>query len=236
VSPQLPRLRQAVIAARDLDAVAGRLRQQLGLGEPFADEGVGYFGLHNAVFAAGDTFLEVVSPTRDGTAAGRLIDRRGGDCGYMLMLQVEDLAGARERARSAGIREVFEVTLPDIEEVHLHPADMRGAIVSLSAPKPAGAWRWGGPDWERRSAPVKVIGATVAVADPEAVEARWRTIAGGLGGISFVQDDAEPGLVEVAVTDGAVTDGAVTDGASSDRDPVEIGGVRFVFAADQEER
>jgi Glyoxalase-like domain len=217
VSAQLPRLRQAVIAAGDLDAVAGRLRAELGLNEPFADEGVGYFGLHNAVFAAADTFLEVVSPTRDGTAAGRLIERRGGDCGYMLMLQVDDVAAARDRARAAGVREVFEVTLPDIDEVHLHPADMRGAIVSVSAPQPPGAWRWGGPDWEQRAAPVQVVGATVAVADPDAVAARWREIAGGLGGIRFVQDDAERGLVEITVSDGG-------------RDPVEIGGVRFVFA------
>ncbi len=225
MSPQLPRLRQAVLAARDLDAVAGELRAQLGLRDPYNDPGVGYFGLHNAVFAAGDTFLEVVSPTRADTAAGRLIDRRGGDCGYMLMLQVEDLAAARERAKAAGIREVFEVALPDIEEVHLHPADMRGAIVSLSAPHPPGAWRWGGSDWEQRSAPVSLAGATVAVADPDTVAARWREIAGGLNGIRFVQDDAEPGLVEISVS----------NGGDRGRDPVEIGGVTFVFA-DQEER
>ncbi len=224
MSPPLPRLRQAVIAAPDLDAVGGKLRAELGLGEPFADEGVGYFGLQNAVFAAGDTFIEVVSPVRPDTAAGRLIERRGGDCGYMLMLQVDDLAAARSRAGAAGIREVFEVKLPDIEEVHLHPADMRGAIVSLSAPQPPEAWRWGGPGWEHRSAPVRVTGATVAVADPDAVAARWREIAGGLGGIRFEQDDAEPGLVEIAV--------ATELGA---HDPIQIGGVRFVFA-EQEER
>src|SRR5205085_6906235 len=107
----LPRLRQAVLAARDLDAVAGLLKTELGLGEPFADPGVEYFGLRNAVFALGDTFLEVVSPLRSGTSAGRLLERRGGDCGYMLMFQVPDLAAARERARAAGIREVFEVAV-----------------------------------------------------------------------------------------------------------------------------
>src|SRR5437588_1233618 len=148
----LPRLRQAVLAARDLDAVADQLRRTLGLQEPYADPGVEYFGLRNAVFALGDTFLEVVSPIRPDTAAGRLIERRGGDCGYMLMFQVEDLAAARERARAEGIREVFEVSLEDMSEVHLHPADMRGAIVSLSRPEPPESWRWGGPGWQDRSA------------------------------------------------------------------------------------
>ena len=56
------RLRQVVLVARDLEAVAGALRQPLGLGAPFHDEGVGHFGLRNAVMALGDTFVEVVSP------------------------------------------------------------------------------------------------------------------------------------------------------------------------------
>src|SRR5205085_5102920 len=102
-----------VLAVRDLDAVTDQLRRVLGLQEPYADPGVEYFGLRNAVFALGDTFLEVVSPIRPDTAAGRLIERRGGDCGYMLMFQVEDLAGARARARGQAVREVFEVSLED---------------------------------------------------------------------------------------------------------------------------
>ena len=57
------RLRQAVLAAADLDGVANELREVLGLGEPFADPGVAAFGLQNAVFALGDRFLEVVSPS-----------------------------------------------------------------------------------------------------------------------------------------------------------------------------
>jgi Glyoxalase-like domain len=174
----LPRLRQAVVAARDLDVVAGELRERLRLNEPFADPGVGHFGLRNAVFALGDTFLEVVSPVREDTAAGRLIERRGGDCGYMLMFQVEDLAARRERVRELGIREVFEVSLDDMVEVHLHPVDIRGAIVALSQPTPPGAWRWGGPDWESRSAAAVVAGAGVEVPERGPTANRWETLLG----------------------------------------------------------
>jgi hypothetical protein len=219
------RLRQAVLAARDLDAVAGRLRAELGLGEPYADPGVGYFGLRNAVFALGDTFLEVVSPREPGTAAGRMLDRRGGDCGYMLMFQLDDLGAARERARERGVREVFEVSRDEIEEVHLHPADVRGAIVSLSAPRPPDAWCWGGPDWKARSVPLRVAGATVAVADPVAVADRWAAIIGAppsLAGIRFAADEAERGPIEVVLV-------------GADRGPLEAGGVRFRFEPDEEE-
>jgi hypothetical protein len=197
------RVRQAVLAARQLEPVARRLRLELGLGEPFRDPGIDHFGLRNAVFALGDTFLEVVAPVRPDAAAARLIERHGADaCGYMVMFQVDDLAAARKRARTAGVREVFEVSLDEIEEVHLHPADMRGAIVSLTAPRPPEAWRWGGPDWEKRSAPLLVAGVTIAVRDPEATAARWGEVIGALPGVQFIADEAERGLVEIELQGG----------------------------------
>ncbi len=195
---RVPRLRQAVIAVGDLDPAVALLRAA-GLGEPFADPAVSYFGLRNAVFAIGDTFLELVSPIDEGTAAGRLIERRGGDCGYMAMLQVDDAAAARDRAAALGIREVFEVELDDITEAHLHPAEIGGAIVSVSEPRPAASWRWGGPEWERRSVPGAVRGLTVAVADPEATGERWRQVAGGELPIDFTADEASPGIVAITL-------------------------------------
>jgi hypothetical protein len=216
VTAGLPRLRQAVIAARSLEPVVEALRSSLGLGAPYADPGVGRFGLRNAVFALGDTFLEVVSPVQDGTAAGRQLERRGGDCGYMLMFQVPDVAAARARATDAGVREVFEVSLPEMAEVHLHPGDMRGAIVSLSQPRPPESWVWGGPDWPERSATaVSIAGATVAVRDADAVGERWRHVVGGSAGVAVVGDSEDRGLVEVRL-------------AGAGGEPFTVGGVRFV--------
>ncbi len=193
------RLRQAVIAARELDPALERLRRDFGLGEPFADPAVAYFGLRNAVFAIGDTFLEVVSPIKPDTSAGRLLERRGGDCGYMAMFQVDDFTAARERARGLGVREVFEVAFDDIAEAHLHPADMRGAIVSISQPDPAPSWRWAGPNWERRSVPGRVAEVTVGVADPAATAERWASVIGATPGVEFVADEAEPGIVAIRI-------------------------------------
>jgi hypothetical protein len=196
----LPRLRQAVVAASDLDAVAGELRERLKLGEPFADPGVGYFGLRNAVFALDDTFLEVVSPTQPDTAAGRLIERRGGDCGYMLMFQVQDLARQRAQVKELGIREVFEVSLDDMAEVHLHPADIRGAIVALSEPRPPESWRWGGPDWTGRSAARSISGAGVEIGDADSTAERWSRVLGDAPeavGVRLTEGDR--GLTEIVI-------------------------------------
>src|SRR5688500_16875665 len=174
------RLRQAVLVATDLEPVSAALRAELNLGDPYADPGVGAFGLHNAVYAIGDTFLEVVSPTRPDTTAGRYLERRG-DGGYMVIFQLEDLDAARARAAAMGIRTVWQVDLPDISGTHLHPADTRGAIVSLDRASPQESWRWGGPDWTERSgegAPGELRGVTVAVNEPERVAALWAEFLG----------------------------------------------------------
>jgi len=174
------RLRQAVLVARDLGSVSQRLRSELGLGEPFADPGVGTFGLHNAVYAIGDGFLEVISPNQPDTAAGRYLDGRG-DGGYMVIFQLADLDAARVRAAAMGVRVVWQLDLPDISGTHLHPADTRGAIVSLDRADPPGSWRWGGPDWTGRAgqgADGRLRGVTVAVNDPEATAARWGELLG----------------------------------------------------------
>lgn len=50
------RLRQAVLAARDLEATKAMLESH-GLREPFRDPGVKEFGLDNAVYPVGDAAL-----------------------------------------------------------------------------------------------------------------------------------------------------------------------------------
>ena len=178
-----------------------QLRDEFGLGEPYRDPAVAYFGLENAVFAIGDTFLEVISPVGDeagAQTAARQLERSGGAvCGYMAMVQVDDVVAARERVRAAQVREVFEVEFDDIAEVHLHPADMR-AIVALSEPRPPESWRWGGEGWSERSVPGEVTSLTVAVADPAAMAARWESAAGGhIPGLSFEADQRSPGIIEI---------------------------------------
>ncbi|HVP30760.1 MAG TPA: VOC family protein [Myxococcota bacterium] len=174
-------LRQIALVARSLEPTVSELRGALDLPEPFADPGVGEFGLVNAVLPVGDAFLEVVSPVRADATAARYLARRGGDGGYMVILQTDDLAADRKRLDGLGVRVVWSVTLRDVASVHLHPRDLPGAIVSLDEPVPAGSWRWGGPGWEtkRRSARVEdIVGAEIQSADPGALAARWRQVLG----------------------------------------------------------
>lgn len=229
----LPRLRQVVLAATDLPTVAARLEADLGLAAPFHDAGVGHFGLHNAVYAVGDTFIEIVSPVRDGTAAGRYLERRGGDCGYMVMFQVDDVAATRARIADLGVRVVWDTAHDDIVDLHLHPKDVPGAIVALDVVDPPGSWRWGGPAWTARvpdHGPGGVVGLTVAAVDPQATARRWAevlglaaptepalTLAGGAQQVRFVEaaGQADEGVIGATVAVAGATG------------PVDVGGVRI---------
>jgi hypothetical protein len=231
------RLRQAVLVAAELEPVASALRSTLALGEPFRDPGVGEFGLTNAVFALGDCFLEVIAPRQPDTAAGRYLARHGGDGGYMVLFDVEDLEGARDRAERLGVRVVWRVDLPDISGTHLHPADMRGAIVSLDRSDPYGTWRWGGPEWTGQvgeGAPGRLAAVTIAVDDPAAVAARWGEVLGvpvagdqqpllaldgGKVGFEPAADERGEGLVEIAVE--------LAPGWGRRSEAIEMGGVRL---------
>jgi len=228
------RLRQAVIVAAELEPVAGALGGALDLEEPFRDPGVGEFGLENVVFALGDCFLEVISPKQPGTAAGRWLERHGGDGGYMVLFDLEGLEGARERAERLGVRVVWRIDLPDISGTHLHPADMRGAIVSLDRSDPYGSWRWGGPGWTGRTgegAAGHLAGITVAVEDPAAVSARWGEVLGVpvIGGQRPVLelDGGEVRFERVADERGERIVEFAVERSRGESEAIEVGGVRL---------
>jgi hypothetical protein len=229
----LPRLRQVVLAARKLEPVAASLETALGVRDPFYDEGVGHFGLRNAVYALGDTFVEIVSPQQPDTSAGRYLDRRGGDSGYMVMFEVADAVATRHRLTDLGVRTIWESEHDDITDLHLHPKDVAGAIVALDVTTPVGSWRWAGPGWVGAVpafGPGGITGLTVAAVEPEETAARWAAVVGvavGSGGavplaggaqlMHFVSvaDRAGEGIVGVEV---------VTDAGAGGCD---IAGVRF---------
>ncbi len=170
------RLRQVALVAHDLDAVVTELCERLGLTVCFSDPGVGAFGLRNALMMIGDQFLEVVSPTQEGTTAGRLLDKRGGDGGYMAIYEIDDLDERERHLGEHGVRIVWRGDFPAIRGRHLHPADVGGAIVSIDQPNPNGAWLWGGPDWvahQDTSVVTAIAGITIGAADPAAMRERW---------------------------------------------------------------
>ena len=253
------RLRQLALVAERLDPVVEDLRAVLGLGDGFADPGVGVFGLHNAVLPVGDTFLEVVTPLERGpaTAGGRFLERRGGDGGYMVILQVgadrRRLDAARAAAESARVRRVWDIDTEAAKAFHLHPRDVGGAILSLDWMATEDDWLWAGPAWRsnvRTDRTRRITGCALGSVDPERTCALWSELCGLAperdgrtlcledgSRIRFLLPDPEPGpgLAEV---DLAMADCAAALAAARSRGlatgPVHavVGGTRFNLLAD----
>ena len=92
------RLRQICLLARDLEWTAGVLSAAFDAPVVFRDPGMAAEGdLTNTHIRLGDSFLETVSPSDHAWAVSttqtRLLERNG-DCGYMAIVQVPDVAAA----------------------------------------------------------------------------------------------------------------------------------------------
>jgi hypothetical protein len=178
------RLRQICLVAADLQAVETRIVDTLGVPVCYRDPGVGKYGLHNALFALGGTFLEVVAPTRADTAAGRYLQRRHGDGGYMFIVDVDDVGPWRTLYRELGVRIVEDIDRTGeggrSQALHLHPRDTGGCILSVDQHSGGadmfGEYLWAGPDWRSGLADgpfLRIEGADIQTADPEGLSHRW---------------------------------------------------------------
>lgn len=177
------RMRQICLVAEDLDMIEGHLRGVFGLEVCHRDPGVGQFGLHNFLMPIGNSFLEVVSPMVPGTAGGRYLRRRGGDGGYMVIMQCDDIASRRAHVNDLGIRLVLDSANDQTDGIQLHPRDVPGAIAELrwnvGDDDPAGPWNPAGDHWlpaRRESVITAMTAAELQSGDPVAMAARWSEV------------------------------------------------------------
>jgi hypothetical protein len=235
------RLRQIALVARELEPVERALTKALGAEVCYRDPGVSKYGLHNALWALGGTFLEVVAPTQPDTAAGRYLDRRKGDGGYMYIVDCEDLEARRTHLQASGVRLVEDLVSGDAElkaeALHLHPRDTGGCLLSVDRHGPdrglMGSYRWAGDAWRGKARrDVAIAGATMQCNDPAATAARWsellqRPARASDGGYEMALDNAHARFVALMDDRGeGLCEVSLVSVASGLRD-FDIGGVRF---------
>jgi len=231
------RLRQIALVAEDLRAVEAPICQSLGVEVCYRDPGLELFGLRHGLYPIGDHLLEIVSPAKEGTTAGRYLERRGGDGGYMVIVQADDLEAERARLDATGIRIAFEAKAKEIQGLHLHPKDVGGAILSIVQAWPPESWAWAGKDWtyhRREDVVSDLVGVSIQAEDPAAMAASWSRALG----LPIEPDAGDPviSLADAAIRFVPATDGR-GDGLASaalvatDRErageTVEVCGFRF---------
>lgn len=250
-------LRQICLVAENLRPVLDDFKAIFDIDVCFVDDGVATFGLENALMPIGTDFIEVVAPTKEGTSAGRYLDRRGGDGGYMVITaahskEIQD--EVRSRAAENNVRVAWEREHGSGNFMQLHPGDMGGSFFEVDNPKPfepTGFWPpVGGRGWEDKvnlSRVKKINAVELQSDDPLAMAARWASISGydlsrddknqpcfdfENAHIRFVEarDGRGPGLggLDIEVADkSAILEAAKSRGREHVGDQVVICGTRF---------
>lgn len=179
------RLRQIALVSDDCDRVAGDLEKVFGVKVAFRDPDIIHYGLRNVVIPMGQDFIEVVEPVQDDASAGRYLARRGGEGGYMVILQAEDAIAHRERLTALGAAIVDVLDNDRHECTHFHPAVFGGVLASIDSAPHIDNWKerfsdWFpvGQDWRDKIAPgIRGIAAIdLKSEDKQALAERWGTL------------------------------------------------------------
>lgn len=177
------KIRQIALVANKLAPIVEDMHEVLGLEVGFRDPGVKVFGLENALFPVGNQFIEVVSPIQENTAGGRYLERRGGDGGYMVILQCDDHAPRKRRIAELGIRKVLEHDTAEFKNMQLHPRDTGGSFLEIDQQadwtEENDNWSPAGKNWKPavRTDVVKAIAAAeIQTPDPQKLADRWAQI------------------------------------------------------------
>ncbi|HEY2051569.1 MAG TPA: VOC family protein [Caulobacteraceae bacterium] len=175
------RLRQVALIANRIDPVVRSLEAVFGLQVGYRDPGVGVFGLANVVMPVGGEFLEVLEPIRPDASGARYLARRGGDAGYMVILQSDDALAHRARLQAAGVRVIARSERPTYRFTHFHPGDCAGVLMSIDDTPGADRrermsdWPPAGPHWRGFESTVStgIAAVTIQSRDPRAAAERW---------------------------------------------------------------
>ena len=177
------RLRQLCLVARDLEPVAEDLKAVFDIEVCHRDPAVAKYGLHNALFPIGNSFIEIVAPTKDDTAAGRYLDRRKGDGGYMIILDTDELDRWQKHVDEIGVRVAARLVSDGYRGLQLHPRDTGGALLEINWSEGGAdvnaAYHPAGPGWNahvRTTVAKSILGAELQSDRPERLAAKWSEI------------------------------------------------------------
>jgi hypothetical protein len=177
------RLRQVCFVSRRLAALRDDLVEVFDLSPCNSDPHAASFGLENVLLPIGTSFLEIVSPIQEGTAAGRYLDKRNGDGGYMAIFDSDEIDRFRAHIAANGVREAAFLEYKGFNALQMHPRDLGGPLLEINRTvggagisgnyHPAGSrWR----DHVRTSRVQGLLGVEVQSNAPEALARRWASI------------------------------------------------------------
>jgi hypothetical protein len=249
------RLRQICLVAPQLEPVITDIAGIMGLSVCYRDGNVAKYGLVNALLPVDTILLEVVSPFREGTTAGRFLDKTGGRGGYMAIFCCDDPNAYGQRANAMGVRTANVITHAPYHGVQLHPRDCRAAFIEFNHTEGSddvlGPYPPAGPDWHkaiRKDVTQALTAVEMQSPDPQGLALHWGRIIGVAVSTSddgaselklpnasfrFLKGDSEimSGLTFKVGNVAKVLDAAKARGHAVSGDSFPLGGVTFHLTA-----
>jgi hypothetical protein len=249
------RLRQICLVAPHLEPVVSDIAGIMGLNVCYRDGNVAKYGLENALLPVDTILLEVVAPTKPGTAAGRFLAKTGGRGGYMAIFCCDDPDKRGAHAKAMGVRVANVIDHAPYHGVQLHPRDCRAAFIEFNhtdgSDDVIGPYPPAGPDWQNsiaKDVTQALIGVEMQSPNPQALAGHWGRIieipvsnnASGEPELKltncsfrFVKgvNDIMSGLTFRVGDIASVRDAAKAKGCAISGDSFLLGGVTFHLAA-----
>ncbi|WP_162806292.1 VOC family protein [Sphingosinicella terrae] len=169
------RIRHYVLATREMNFVCDQIYEVLGLA-PLQREGPSpteTYGFYSTMMKIGTTMLEVVEPMRPDHHLNQWLDERGGDGGYMVVMQTFNSEALKARAAAEGLTLTRDLIF---RGQHMLQFDYRhfGTHFEFYQYSPPEDW-WGDPNgrpYPLARVATEIVGAEVAVEDPQAIAAQ----------------------------------------------------------------
>lgn len=168
------------LVAPALAAPERALAAVLGAAPCHRDPHLARYGLENVIFRLGDRFIEIVAPIQDSTAAGRFLERSGGQGGYMAIFDCDDPERRAKDAEALGVPVVNRMRVDAYLGVQLHPKACRAAMIEFNRTEGGAAldgpyWP-AGPDWQaapQSDPPCRLDAVTLDSPTPGDLAAHW---------------------------------------------------------------
>ena len=170
------RVRHYVLATHDMNFVCEQIYEVLGLAAMPKPDGPGAteaYGFYSTMMKIGTTMLEVVQPIKPDHLLNRWFDERGGDGGFMVVLQTYDADALKARAATEGLTLTRDM---QFRGQHMLQFDYKhfGTHFELYKYTPEEDW-WGDPNgrpYPDARVASDIVGSEVAVENPAAIAAQ----------------------------------------------------------------
>lgn len=176
VGERATRVRHYVLATHDMNFVCDQIYEVLGLPATPKKDGPGVteaFGFYSTMMRVGTTMIEVVQPIKPDHLLNTWFEERGGDGGFMVVMQTYDANALKARAAAQSLKLTRDMMF---KGQHMLQFDYKhfGTHFELYKYTPEDNW-WGDPlngPYSDARVVSDIIGSEVAVENPEAIAAQ----------------------------------------------------------------